>query len=84
MDNRNPFESVKYLVYITQFGLSLVLPVLLCLLGAKWLQGQFGAGGWIYAVGLAVGLLAAAGSLGAYFRFVQRETKKAEEAHRKL
>ena len=36
------YDAARHLVWLTQFGLSVVLPPVLFLLGAVWLRKQFG------------------------------------------
>ena len=50
------YDAARHLVWLTQFGLSVVLPPVLLLLGAVWLRKQFGLGGWVILVGFALGL----------------------------
>lgn len=40
-------RTVRELVWLTQLGLSIVCPLLLCLLGAVWLRDRFGFGNWV-------------------------------------
>lgn len=49
-------EIIKHLSLLTQFGLSLVTPLLLCLGLCWWLCGRFGFGGWIFIPGFFFGL----------------------------
>lgn len=49
-------DTLKNLSILTQFGLSLVIPLLLCLAGCWWLNSQCQIGIWIYAVGFFLGL----------------------------
>lgn len=49
-------NAFKYLVYVGQLGLDLIMPVLLCLAGCWYLDTHFGFGMWIYFVGLFFGL----------------------------
>ncbi|MCR5828830.1 MAG: AtpZ/AtpI family protein [Lachnospiraceae bacterium] len=49
-------EVVKQLSWLTQLGLSLITPVLLCILGCSFLCSRFGIGGWIYIPGFILGL----------------------------
>ena len=53
------YDAARHLVWLTQFGLSVVLPPVLFLLGAVWLRKQFGLGGWVILVGFALGMVAA-------------------------
>ena len=62
------FRLLKIAVQFTQLGLSLVIPLLLCLLAAGWLQRRFQLGNWILLVGLGFGL----GAMGVtFYRFVR-------------
>ncbi|MDD6237102.1 MAG: AtpZ/AtpI family protein [Clostridiales bacterium] len=62
------FRLLKIAVQFTQLGLSLVIPLLLCLLAAGWLQRRFQLGNWILLVGLGLGL----GTMGVtFYRFVR-------------
>ena len=45
------YDVARHLVWLTQFGLSIVIPPVLCIMGAVWLQRQFALGGWVVAVG---------------------------------
>lgn len=57
------YDVARHLVWLTQFGLSIVIPPVLCIMGAVWLQRQFALGGWVVAVGVFVGVLAAVSCL---------------------
>ena len=48
-------RTVRELVWLTQLGLSIVCPLLLCLLGAVWLRDRFGFGNWVIFLGIALG-----------------------------
>lgn len=53
---KNWTETLKNLSILTQFGLSLVTPLLICLAGCWWLNSKFQIGEWIFAVGFFFGL----------------------------
>ena len=46
----------KQLILLTQFGLSVIMPLLLCLLGCWLLVDKLAVGGWIYIPGFFFGL----------------------------
>ena len=50
---------LRCLSYLTQFGLSVVMPILLCVLLGVWLCSKYGIGEWLIAVLLGVGLISA-------------------------
>jgi len=49
-------EIYKNLVLLTQFGISLIAPLLLCLGLCWWLSSSFDIGGWIFIPGFFFGL----------------------------
>ena len=67
------YDAARHLVWLTQFGLSVVLPPVLFLLGAVWLRKQFGLGGWVILVGFALGMVAAIGSLRSSLKAIERQ-----------
>ena len=66
-------DAARHVVWLTQFGLSVVLPPVLFLLGAVWLRKQFGLGGWVILVGFALGMVAAIGSLRSSLKTIERQ-----------
>ncbi len=44
------------LFLLTQLGISVMVPPVLCLLGANWLVRRFGVGLWIYIPALILGI----------------------------
>lgn len=54
---------------ITQLGLSLITPLLLCIFLSLWIQRRFGAGDWVIVAGILAGLGSMAVS---YFQFYKR------------
>lgn len=49
-------DLIANLTLVTQFGLSLITPLLLCLFLCHWLSTRFGLGGWVYLAGFFFGL----------------------------
>lgn len=63
MDNDNHTDHfrryqniLRNVTMIGQLGLSLIMPVLLCMLACWYLTAHFHAGGWVYIPGLILGL----------------------------
>lgn len=73
-------KSLKHLSWLTQAGVSIAAPLLLCLAGSLWLQHQFSLGVWMPLLGVALGLGGAASSLVAFFRVIQKEAAKDKKA----
>ncbi len=53
-------KILNLLMWVGQFGFSLLFPTVVFLLLAVWLQNRFGLGGWILAVCGVLGLLTSA------------------------
>ena len=53
-------KDVKLLVWLSQLGLSTLLPPAVCILLSVWLQKRFSLGIWIVIVGAVLGLIAGA------------------------
>lgn len=49
-------RTMRELIWLTQLGLSIVCPLLLCVLGAVWLRNRFDLGNWVIFLGIALGL----------------------------
>ena len=49
------YDVARHLVWLTQFGLSVVVPPTLCIAGSVWLRHRFTLGGWVVAVGVGRG-----------------------------
>lgn len=47
---------MKNITMLTQFGLSFITPILLCLGGCWWLTMRFGVGGWVFIPGFFFGM----------------------------
>ncbi|MDD4851139.1 MAG: AtpZ/AtpI family protein [Gemmiger sp.] len=69
------YKALENLVWLTQFGLSLLMPLLLCLAGCWWLTTNAGVGGWVYLPGFLLGL---GGGAAAFRQFARMLQKKAD------
>ncbi|MDD3430284.1 MAG: AtpZ/AtpI family protein [Oscillospiraceae bacterium] len=72
-DNRSFFKAVTWLSYLTQLGLSIAAPILLCILAASWLQTRFALGYWVMLVAIVLGVGGGIVSLFNFIFYVQRQ-----------
>ena len=79
---RSAFEVMKNISYLTQLGLSLILPPVLLLAGANYLVQRWGWGRWVLAAALAVGLYSAFSTFRSFVRYAVGQAKKREEEDR--
>lgn len=49
-------EIFKQLTLASQFGISFVSPLMMCVLACWWLNAWMGVGGWVYILGFFFGL----------------------------
>lgn len=73
-------DIIKHLTIMTQFGLSLITPLLLCLALCWWLSGHLGLGGWVYIPGFFFGM---GGSGMVAYKLYLSVTKKQEKEQKK-
>lgn len=73
-------RTARRLVWLTQFGLSVALPLAGFVVAGVWLQRRFALGGWAALLGVALGVLGAAGGLVSSLRAMRRESEREEES----
>lgn len=76
---RGYVKVVRYLVWLTQLGLSAAVPLAGFILLGSWLHNSRGWGAWTVGVGIALGLLGAAGGLWNSFKTLNQMLKQDEE-----
>ncbi len=80
-------DIFKQLALLTQFGLSLLMPTLLCVLGCAFLVSKTGLGEWIFIPGFFFGLGGSAVTAMKFYRMALKDTdrhkKKFEDDKRK-
>ena len=68
-------SSLRLLGYLTQFGLSVILPPLLLTFLGWWLSDRYGIGVWLIVVLLLAGLVSSGCSFYRFFKTFIRETR---------
>lgn len=82
MDKKMLRVMARNLPLITQFGLSLVLPPVLCFFGARWLMDRFGLGSWILLVAIVLALASIVSTFAQFFRYMLRQAEEEERDYR--
>lgn len=72
-DNRGFIKAATWLSYLTQLGLSIATPIVLCILLATWLQNRFALGHWVTLLGIILGVGGGVVSLFNFIYYVQRQ-----------
>ncbi len=60
---KSGYKLAAALLWFTQLGLSVVSPLLLFIFGSVWLREKTGAGDWMIAAGVVLGVIGAIGGL---------------------
>ena len=72
-------KTLSLLLWVTQFGLSILMPPCVLLYFAVWLQNRFGLGMWIIAVLGVLGLLIAFSTAKANLKALRRDADAAAD-----
>lgn len=72
-------KNLQLLVWLTQLGLSVALPIGGFILLALWLQERFGWGSWVLWVGMILGVVCAVDGFRNALKIMNRTAKKDEE-----
>lgn len=69
----NKYRHMRAAAHITQFGLDLVTPIILCVIAASFVKNKFDTGGWIVVLGVCLGVMAAMLNMKKFIDTVKRE-----------
>jgi len=65
-------KILNLLMWVTQFGLSIIFPTLFFLWLAVWLQGRFGLGMWVLVVLGSIGVLTSVSTAKSCYRSMKK------------
>ena len=72
-------KDMKLLIWMTQLGLSVAVPLGGFLMVAVWLKNRFAWGSWVVIVGLVLGVICAAEGLMSSLKAMKHMAKKEKE-----
>ena len=75
----NHWSVLRYLIYFSQVGITVVTPPVLCCFGAIWLRDKFGWGNGVVIIGILLGIAVAACGLRDFLRFTVRKARESEK-----
>lgn len=77
-------KQISLLLWVTQFGFSILFPVCFFLIAGTWLQERFDLGTWVLVVCGIVGLLTSISTTRSCIRAMRKEAgdRKSEEDHK--
>ena len=74
-DNKKDYyKIVKSLAWITQFGLCMITPLLLCIFIADFIKTKFDVGGWIMIAAITIGIGGSFMSLLNFIKMVKKSS----------
>lgn len=73
---RKGYGILKSIVWLSQLGLSIAMPLLVGVLGSVWLRNRFGLGGWVVALGTVLGVGASFISLWQNLKAMDRQARE--------
>ncbi len=73
-------QALEDLVWVSQLGLSLMMPLLLLMGLCYWLTTSVGVGHWVYLPGFLFGIGAGATSFWSFWQMTQRRNAKKAKA----
>ena len=79
-DVRGNVKVVSYLVWLTQLGLSVAVPLAGFVLLGVWLHNSRGWGGWTVAAGILLGIFGAVGGLYSCFKTLNQMLRQDDPA----
>lgn len=69
-------ECIENLTLLTQLGLSIAIPPLVCLYAAGWLRNRLDLGLWIMVIALIFGLGGSVGSFWKFWKMIEKRGKR--------
>ena len=49
-------KNLRLITWFMQFGLSVVTPLVLCILVSVWIRNRYNTGGWVILIGILLGI----------------------------
>lgn len=79
--NKKIYNSLKYMSMISQLGISVIAPAIVCIWGAIWLKSKFNLGDWVVLVGIFLGLASGICSFINYMKMFLRDVEKEQKEY---
>lgn len=79
--NKKIFNSLKNLSMLSQLGISVITPPLLCIIATLWLKEKFSLGDWVVIVGIIFGTASGIVSLVNYMKIGLKDAKKSQKEY---
>lgn len=74
------YRNMRALAWMTQFGLNMVTPLVLCIIIAAWLKNKFNIGDWIIFAAIIIGVGSSVINMFSFIKTVSKENgRKADD-----
>lgn len=73
-DNNGKYRNLKAVGWLTQFGLNMVSPIILCIAAALWIKSRFNTGDWVMLLALVLGVSSSVLNMAMFIQSVNKET----------
>lgn len=73
MAGNDKYKHVRAAAYLTQFGLNMVSPIVLCIVIGLWLKNKFNLGSWLMIVAILLGVAASFLNMITFIKTVTKE-----------
>lgn len=73
VEDNNKYRYMRAAAHLTQFGLNMVSPIILCIIIAIWLRSKFNIGSWVVIVAIILGVAAAGLNMATFIKNVNKE-----------
>ena len=72
-EEKNKYRHMRAAAHLTQFGLNMVSPIILCLIAALWIKNTFNTGNWVAIVAIILGVSASVLNMFSFIKAVKKE-----------
>lgn len=72
----NMYQALEHLVWLTQLGLSMLLPLVLFMAGCSWAVAHWGWPTWVYIPAILIGIATGASTLFRFGRMMANQESK--------
>ena len=72
-EKNDKYKHMRAAAHITQFGLNMVTPIVLCTIAAVWVNNRFNIGGWVVVAGIVLGVAASGLNMVNFMKTVKKE-----------
>ena len=81
--NKKIYKSLKYITMLTQLGISVMSPLIICIFVSIWLKNRYSLGDWAVLAGILLGIASGLTSFWNYIKKFTSDMQKEQEEYKK-